>query len=242
MSTISPIRHYFQLKTNIHSTFRRPTLNDLFWKTNATEMTKPERGWGMELGLIKNQTFNHVEIAAEITGFYRELNQPIIWVPNGWSWIATNFYNGRYGGVQYNLKVTGAINYCKWFIASGGEYVSTQVKKKSTEPAFQQIFIPDFMGYLAASLERKKWGLKLEIQHTGNRFVQTDNQAFISGYRLVNGTFLWKAIDLMSLKNKKKIKAEISIETKNLLNTIYQNMPGRPMPGRSIWLNMNISI
>ena len=242
LSTITPVLNFFQVKTNVHTTFRRPTLNDLFWKTNATVATKPEKGFGAELGILKNQSFKHFEISAEITGFYRELNLPIIWVPNGWSWIATNFYHGQYTGIQYSVKISRAVKENKWLIASGGEVVNTQVKKTEIGAAFQQIFIPDFMGYLSGSFERKKWGIKLEIQHTGNRYIQTDNQAFLSGYRLVNGTFFWKTTDLLSFKNKKKIKADFSLEIKNIFNTVYQNMPGRPMPGRTVWLNMNILI
>ncbi len=240
LSASIPVKKMFQIKTNVHSTFRRPTLNDLFWTTNSTVTTKSERGWGMELGLSKVVSGKSIDFQAEMTGYYRELNSPIIWVPNGWSWIATNFYKGQYYGIQYQLNLSKSLGKQKISLSSGGEWVHTKIQKQLETPIFAQIFIPDFMGYLKASVERKKWGLKLEIQHTGNRFIQTDNQAWISGYRLMNFSANLKSISLLSPNNQHKLNADFLFEIRNLTNSVYENMPGRPMPGRSFWIIMNI--
>ncbi len=241
-SAVVPVKQAFNIKANLHSTFRRPTLNDLFWKTNAIETTKPEKGWGMELGIVKPFVFKNMEASVELTGYYRELNQPIIWVPNGWSWIATNFHKGQYAGIQWNAKVSQVVKATKISIVTGGEYVHAQVQKQPESTQYAQIFIPDFMGFLSVAMDRKKWALKLEIQHTGNRFTQTDNQAWLPGYRLIHAAWVWKSMEIMSLKNKEKLKAEISLEGRNLGNVQYQNMPGRPMPGRTIGIYLNITI
>ncbi len=242
LSASIPVKKLFQIKANLHSTFRRPTLNDLFWTTNSTTTTKSERGWGMELGLSKVFSGKSIDFQAEMTGYYRELNSPIIWVPNGWSWIATNFYKGQYSGIQYQLNVSKSIGKQKFVLSSGGEWVHTKIQKQPESPIYSQIFIPDFMGFIATSLESKNWSVKIDLLHTGNRFIQTDNQAWISGYRMVNLYAKIKTISLLSLKNKRKFNIDFILELRNLTNSVYENMPGRPMPGRSFWLTINVLI
>jgi hypothetical protein len=124
----------------------------------------------------------------------------------------------------------------------GGEWVNTLVKKGQEMPGYAQIFIPDFMGYVGLALERKLIAYKVDIQHTGNRYMQTDNLAWLAGYRIVNFQVTLKQVQLLSLKNNQKIKCEASVECRNVLNTVFQNMPSRPMPGRTFWLNLNILI
>lgn len=242
ISSVVPVKKWFQIKSNIHSTFRRPTLNDLFWRTNATEIAKSEKGWGVELGLLKNIQSTFVDATFELTSYYRELKDPIIWIPNGVSWIATNFHNGQYAGIQFNGKVSkGYINQ-KIALNFGGEWVSAHVKKGFEQLGYAQIFIPDFMGFVGVILDRKLLSYKIDIQHTGNRYIQTDNLAWMPGYRIVNCQVLMKQWQFTSPKNHKKVKCEASVECRNMLNTNYQNMPSRPMPGRSFWLNLSILI
>ncbi len=242
ISSVIPVKQWFQIKTNVHTTFRRPTLNDLIWRTNATEIAKSERGWGMEMGVLKNLQSKSFDLNLEVTAYYRELKNPIIWIPNGSSWIATNFHNGQYQGIQFNGKFAKKFESQKVAINFGGEWVNTLVKKGQEMPGYAQIFIPDFMGYVGMALERKLIAYKVDIQHTGNRYIQTDNLAWLAGYRIVNFQVTLKQVQLLSLKNNQKIKCEASVECRNMMNTVYQNMPSRPMPGRSFWVNLNIKI
>ena len=242
ISSVVPVKKWFQIKSNIHSTFRRPTLNDLFWRTNATEIAKSEKGWGVELGLLKNIQSNFVDATFEVTSYYRELKDPIIWIPNGVSWIATNFHNGQYAGIQFNGKVSKGYLTQKIALNFGGEWVKAHVKKGVEQPGYAQIFIPDFMGFVGVILDRKLLSYKMDIQHTGNRYIQTDNMDWLPGYRIVNCQVSLKQWQFMSLKNNQKIKCEASVECRNVMNTVFQNMPSRPMPGRTFWLNLNIKI
>jgi iron complex outermembrane receptor protein len=242
ISSVVPVKKWFQIKSNVHSTFRRPTLNDLFWRTNATEIAKSEKGWGVELGLLKNIQSTFVDATFEVTSYYRELKDPIIWIPNGVSWIATNFHNGQYAGIQFNGKVSKGYLNQKIALNFGGEWVKAHVKKGFEQPGYAQIFIPDFMGFVGVILDRKLMSYKIDIQHTGNRYIQTDNLAWMPGYRIVNCQVSLKQWQFLSLKNHKHLKCEASVECRNALNTVFQNMPSRPMPGRTFWLNLNIKI
>jgi hypothetical protein len=98
------------------------------------------------------------------------------------------------------------------------------------------------MGFVGVILDRKLMSYKIDIQHTGNRYIQTDNLAWMPGYRIVNCQVSLKQWQFLSLKNHKHLKCEASVECRNALNTVFQNMPSRPMPGRTFWLNLNIKI
>ena len=241
-SMVTPLKSFAKLKFNIHTSFRRPTLNDLFWNTNSTKMAIPEKGWGTEIGIQKEFNSNKEQYSFEITGYYRELNNPIIWVPNGASWIATNFYNGKYLGAQMQSKYTFAISETKLKIFAIADWVRTQVKNNSESISQQQIFIPDFMGNLGFSHIMKKatWGF--DVQHVGNRFIQSDNQQWLAGYRLLNAQMGLNQVRLHTNENHSEVRMNVLLECKNLFNTCYQSMPNRVMPGRTFWLSIAINI
>ena len=241
-SMVTPLKSFAKLKFNIHTSFRRPTLNDLFWNTNSTKMAIPEKGWGTEIGIQKEFNSNKEQYSLEITGYYRELNNPIIWVPNGASWIATNFYNGKYLGAQMQSKYMFSLNETKVKIFAIADWVRTQVKNNSESISQQQIFIPDFMGNLGFSHIMKKatWGF--DIQHVGNRFIQSDNQQWLAGYRLLNAQMGLNQVRLHTNENHSEVRMNVLLECKNLFNTCYQSMPNRVMPGRTFWLSIAINI
>lgn len=242
ISMVTPLKTFAKLKFNIHTSFRRQTLNDLFWNTNATKLAVPEKGWGTEIGFQKELNLPKQQYSVEITAYYRELNNPIIWVPNGASWIATNFYSGKYLGAQMQSKYMFNLLETKVKIFAIADWVRTQVKNTSESMAHQQIFIPDFMGNVGFTHLVKKglWGF--DIQHVGNRYIQTDNQQWLAGYRLVNAQVGVSQIPLKRLKNESVIKLNMLLECKNLFNVIYQSMPNRVMPGRTFWLSLSINI
>ena len=242
ISSVTPIHDWVKMKLNIHSSFRRPTLNDLFWNTNTTNVAVPERGWGTEMGFQKDLNLVKIQYAFEATAYYRELNNPIIWIPNGSSWIATNFYNGKYLGAQFQSRAIFPVYAAKIKLVGILDWVKTGVKKSATSDVYQQIFIPDFMGTLGATYLFKDLSIGFDVQHVGNRFIQTDNQQWLSGYRLLN---LHLGISEIVISKKQKHanhKLNIQIECKNILNTNYQSMPQRAMPGRTFWFTMGLNI
>ena len=242
ISMVTPLRTFAKLKFNVHTSFRRPTLNDLFWNTNSTKMAIPEKGWGTEIGIQKEFNSNKQQYSFEITGYYRELNNPIIWVPNGASWIATNFYNGKYLGAQMQSKYMFSINETKVKIFAIADWVRTQVKNSGESIAQQQIFIPDFMGNFGFShiVKKATWGV--DVQHVGNRFIQSDNQQWLAGYRLINAQIGLNQIILHTNKNHSEVKMNVLVECKNLFNNLYQSMPNRAMPGRTLSMSLSINI
>lgn len=214
----------WMFKSDLHSSFRRATLNDLYWAQPGNTALKNELGWEAEAGITHQKSkFNW-----EFTTFYRELQNPIIWMPSGGLWAARNYHFGRYYGFQNLIQYQNQ----RWFTRISTDWVRTRVQAFENSDYLQQIFIPDLMANLQIGVKMKNWVLSSDIAHTGNRFVQTDNEKVIPSY------LLWGA----QLKYNYRKKFNITLHSQNILNTVYENMPGRPMPGRSIQMHLNYKI
>ena len=211
-------------KSDIHSSFRRATLNDLYWAQPGNVHLKSETGWEVESGFATRYS----KLNWEITAFYRELNNPIIWLPQGGYWSAVNYHFGRYYGLQ------GAIQsrVKSFFGKVTADWVRTSVKVNESSDFLQQIFIPNLMANAQIGWKWRHWVFSTNYTHTGNRFIQTDNEKVMKSYQLlgahVNYTY--------------NLKYVFSLNAQNVMNTVYENMPGRPMPGRSIQIQMNIKL
>lgn len=227
-------------KSNMHSSFRRPTLNDLFWVSGAAlSPLKSEKGWGSEMGLLlktgpthHHQTVFH--LTAELTAYYRELDFPILWVPAGAVWRATNLSGGgRYAGAQLSLQAQANIHQSNIGIQLNLDRVKAMVKQKANGPEYQQIFVPLYNGNIALSWHRPKHQLTVNTQMVGLRYIQTDNQSSLPAYALVNAQWRFPAV-----LSKKGVVFDVGLQTQNLTQAQYFSMPGRPMPGRSLQFSL----
>jgi iron complex outermembrane receptor protein len=223
-------------KSNVHSSFRRPTLNDLFWVSGAAlSPLKSEKGWGSELGLMVKTDLTtykqcQLQFTAEITAYYRELDFPILWVPAGAVWRATNLSGGgRYAGAQLSVQAQAHIRQSKMGLQINLDRVKALVKQAEGGPEYQQIFVPLYNGNIALSWHRPKYQFSVNTQLVGLRYIQTDNLASLPAYALVNAQWRYPAV-----LTKKSVVFDVGLQTQNLTQTQYFSMPGRPMPGRSV--------
>jgi len=237
-STQTSIGSNFSLKTDLNRSFRRPTLNDLFWQVSKRNILVPEIGWGAEIGLqwTKN-SLNNNSVQIDFTPFYRELNNPIIWLPQGTLWSARNLYFGRYTGVQFqgSWAITRGSNQIEF--KESFEWVQSAVQAIQGANFLQQIFIPDIMSTANVNWKRNNWGAGLQWQIVGNRYTATDNSEVMPLYGLLSMELRY-SFSFSSVSQTNIIK----IGTENLNNVSYQNMPGRPMPPRYFYIQLNIKI
>jgi hypothetical protein len=105
--------------------------------------------------------------------------------------------------------------------------------------ASQQIFVPDWMINSELTIENRLFKLLVRHNHVGKRFTSTDNSSFMNAYQLwdielqTRGLFKFK---------EEYIHWRLGVEFQNIANTEFQNMPGRPMPGRVVGVKSSISI
>ncbi len=225
---------WIRIKANAHNSFRRPNLNDLFWITGTIPSElKPERGWGAEGGLDMRRIFaKRGSISTEVTAYYRALDQPIMWVPGGNSWYPVNLEGGgKYAGIQFSASSRWKFGTHALLVKSNWDRVSSRVRPTISSDARQQIFVPNWNGNFGVTLEAKRWNIGTNLQYVGQRFIQTDNQAFLPSYILFNTHF-----QIPDVVNYIGYGWSVKLEALNVFNTVFVNMPGRPMPGRIIKL------
>jgi iron complex outermembrane receptor protein len=239
LGTQTSLAKGINLKTDIHRSFRRPTLNDLYWQVMQRNAVVPEIGWGSEIGLVWNSIYGQqLSWILELTPFYRELNNPIIWLPQGAYWAAQNMHFGQYAGVQISAQINQDFGSCKVAFNENFEWVRSAVKSEARSDFMQQIFVPDIMSTSALALKFKTASLKLLWQKVGNRYTATDNSQFMPFYQLFSLEGMFKASFWGKFKQN---SSECRVGVRNIFDVSYQNMPGRPMPPRNVYVQLNLN-
>ncbi len=225
---VKPLTSVAQVKFNIHSTFRRPTLNDLYWYIPGNRPTLTyEQGAGTELAWQRKWT-KHGSLEWLVYGRY--LDKPIIWVPAGAFWMPVNLQGGGlyYGGqsktkayLYMHPKRGNIIWINQW------ERSISWVKSNPQATAYHQIFIPNLAGRSSLLWQKQLFTAELAYAYTGKRFIQTDNKEYLPGFGLVQAEINYQK----TIHNKVVL---FRLEGDNLLNIQYQTVPNRPMPGASV--------
>jgi vitamin B12 transporter len=240
IGTQTSLNPYFKVKADIHKSFRRPTLNDLYWSTPSVTVAplKPEIGWSAELGIICQYQKDLQKFQMEVTPFYRELNHPLIWLPRGTFWAAQNLHFGRYYGIQWNAVYDVIWGKHQWMIKQELEWVRTRVRYTEFSTPVNQIFIPDIMATGTLAWNYSSWRAHAQLIHTGNRYSATDNSQWLKHYSLISFEISY------SFKPKKGAFTGpifCGVGTQNATNVTYQNMPGRPMPPQNFYVKTSIN-
>lgn len=225
---VKPKEAIAQVKFNIHTTFRRPTLNDLYWNipTIRPNLTY-EQGIGSEIAWQRKWT-KYGSLEWLVYGRY--LDKPIVWTPAGAFWMPVNLQGGGlYYGGQSKTKAYVWVHptYGTWIWANQWERSISWVKSTPNSDAYHQIFIPNLSGKSTMIWQKKQITAELGYAYTGKRFIQTDNKKFLPGFGLLQAEVSYQ-------KNIKSTVCVFRLEGDNLLNIAYQTVPNRPMPSASL--------
>lgn len=232
------LSEHLSLKSDIHRSFRRPTLNDIYWQTSQMNPLMNEIGWGGEIGINYKNRFKNYLVIGDVTPFYRYLDNPIVWLPTAALWRSMNLNEGRYWGIQSSLSGMVKIHRWRLQLVNNIEYVYSKVLNIHAV-AYQQIFVPDWMINSELSIENRMFKLLLRHNHVGKRFTSTDNSSFMNAYQLLDielqtrGLFKFK---------EEYIHWRLGLEIQNITNAEFQNMPGRPMPRRVVGCRASFTI
>jgi outer membrane cobalamin receptor len=97
-----PDKH--KLRFNISKKYRNPTFNDLFWMPGGNPDLKPESGYSVEAGSVV--TFlkkENIKMTADLGAYWSQIDNMIVWRPDGAYWTAKNYQRVRSGGMDGNL-------------------------------------------------------------------------------------------------------------------------------------------
>ncbi len=241
--TFKPLlKNRLALHAKINRNYKVPSLNDLYWENGGNPDLKPESGWNQEIG-----TSYHLEPGSALLNqlriegtVYRGLyDNWILWVPNKTgNWEAENIQRVLTRGIETNIE-------SKWDLGSfgfslDGQYSYTQSKNlKGTQnldasKGKQLIYVPFHQANVNTTLHWNGYRLSYQYEYTGKRYVSRDHGKSLTSYMLSHA-----GVSKGFKVGRFGIDCQMRIE--NLLDTYYESMAWRPMPGRSFHLKINLT-
>ena len=253
LSTNVKIKYGLDAYANLSSNYRMPTLNELYYNPGGNIDLKPEISRNIESGFNYTKTYHQHSLLLGTAFYKRKVEQWIAWYGNS---ILTphNIQQVESKGFEMNLNYDVILKkYQKPvvgydIILIGRKYPSYTTLKSSILYAYtlsttqqsaiandysigKQIpYVPRYQFKMSVGFQHKNLEMHLVQTYTGYRFVTTDESQYLKPYAI---STLWAAYHY----RYQALKGAINLRFNNILNTAYQSIVGRVMPGR----NGNIS-
>ena len=203
---------WLKTKANAAKVYRIPTINDLFWKEGGNQNLLPENGYAFESGLMlmipKNKKI--YSLTFELTAFSRQIENWIIWLPSGSFWSPQNLMLVWSRGIETNTSYQYNGKQIKLFSNFKTSYVLSEntASELNSDASLnkQLIYVPLYTG-------QYNYGV-----------TSSDHSQYLEPYFMNN-------VNLSYQINFKKVNVDLQFQINNLLNTNYQVLAARPMPG-----------
>ena len=209
--------------------YRNPSLNDLYWYPGGNPDLLPENGRTIDLALKYGLQKGAFKFDLRTGGYLSRVHNWIQWKPSFYRfWEPENVALVFARGIETHLDATYVQG--DWKVNLSGNYVYTITTDESEEAHMQGIngkqliYIPRHHGNLFLNAQWKKWNANYTLEVTGRR---STSYADVESFPL-----LPYALHHISL-GRQIHKFHIELRCHNLLNTDYQNVIWRAMPGRS---------
>jgi vitamin B12 transporter len=212
------------LRANYSQKFRKPTFNDLYWMPGGNLSLNPENGYTVEAGsevrLWKNENSG---VSAEISPYYTNIREMIVWRPDGAYWIAMNYRQVKSAGIDILAKFNTEKH--KW------EYISTlkvtlnhsESIQESDDEQEPMLYSPRIITSWKNSFTAGIFDLTVTHSFTADRYYDED--------RLLDPYYL---VDVMAGAVIPVVKGKIGtrVTCNNITGTTYEVIRLYPMPGR----------
>ncbi len=226
------------LEGQVSRNYRVPALNDRYWQPGGREDLLPEKAINFE-GNISMEHHNAVEARLSLSGFHYRVNDWIMWIPGPSYWIPENVRKVHASGLEISTSLARPVG--PSVLGLEGYYSLTKSiimeSRLENSPGIgnQLPYTPVHLAAFTMNWEYKSWKAELITDHTGLRFVTTDNHSELPGFTLFN-IRVSKQVPVFSQL------LSIDLRADNILNTEYQNVRFRAMPGRTFHIGLNLFI
>jgi outer membrane cobalamin receptor len=231
----------YYLKTNLSRNSKVPVMNDMYWMPGGNPDLKNEYALTYELTGEVNQKISSLLMMKYDVSLYRNnIKDMIQWYPGEYSyWTAGNIKNVVSSGLESSVSVE--YSYGKFSAGLNANYSYTKATTSQSDTPHdasvgkQLIYVPVNQANCNLLLTYGIFYTSWLTSMTGQRFLTSDNSAYLPGYMLNNliTGLRW---------NFKGNSLDINFHIDNLFNTNYQTIAYYPLPGRSYSLKLLIQI
>jgi vitamin B12 transporter len=223
------------LKASLGKGFKVPTLNDRFWNPGGNPDLLPEESVNGEISLNWLRK-GVVSLDQRVTYYRMQVDNWIIWMPQGSLWSPKNIGEVQNQGVEYQGKASWQSGEWDWEVGLG--YTFSQAMDLTTEPQNpQQLpYTPEHQANGNINVRKDGFNISLASFYVGQRSIATGNARVMDSYQILNAGLSYSKLSWG------KFHLPMSFQVLNLLNTDYQVIYLRAMPGRSYQLNLTISL
>ncbi|MCX8028355.1 MAG: TonB-dependent receptor [Thermodesulfovibrionales bacterium] len=210
---------YMKLRAAFNRSFRLPSYTELYYTSpihQGNDKLKPEISYNLEGGIDVSKDF----LNTKFTIFKRWGRDVIDWIKKGDIWVSDNIDNLDTIGITISTFL-----YMKEGSSLKLDYTWLNQQNDTLSNAYGR--------YLRHKIN-SIFSYKLSNSINSNLVVSYQKRVSQSSYVLVD----MKLIKKVDIDN---IKVNLFVEGKNLLNKGYEDFTGLPMPGRSLFLGMNMA-
>ncbi|HOY39846.1 MAG: TonB-dependent receptor [Bacteroidales bacterium] len=233
------------LKSNISRVFRSPSLNDLYFQPGGNPFLLPEESVLTETGIQWSYAHNKVQLQTEITGYYSDIRNWIMWKPTlrGY-WTPENVAKVQSYGIEASLKTEIQVHSFTVSLNSGytlSHSVNKTVPENAGDLSYgcQLPYIPVHSAMLYGGVSYKGFTFGYQWNYYSERLTSTagESSPLISLYPyFMNDVSLGKHFDM----NAYSINLRFSVM--NLFNESYRSVLWQPMPGRNYMLTLRFML
>lgn len=219
--------------------YRIPTFNDLYWEPGGNPNLLSEEGFTEELGLRLNINFKPINtnLVFESTVFNKQLDNWIIWLPNGSNWTPKNILQVWSRGVETRTTFKSKIKNVKLKIGATTNYVLSTNQKSTTQNdasvGKQLMYVPIYKIGGFFSIEYHRFSITYNHTYVGYRYTSSDNSEYLKPFQLANLNFS-KSLLL------RKYKLNFFIQINNLYKESYEITQNYAMPLQNFEVGLSI--
>ncbi|MES2762957.1 MAG: TonB-dependent receptor [Bacteroidota bacterium] len=219
------------VKINANSSFRQPSLSDLYWNPGGNPNLKPEKGYELDGGFEFRHSKNNFSAVIEATCFNRHVKNWITWLPSEKSyWVPVNLAEVYSRGTETKTELTYLKEEILLKLTINTSYVlstnQAKINENDNSVGRQLTYTPRYSGQAGLLVKYKHINILFNNNYTGYRFTSTDNTEWLYPYYIAN----LKCAYNYSFST---VNMEVFGSINNLFNKNYVVVANRPMPLRN---------